>query len=319
MRQLAAGLLLLLLALPLHAEEARLQLDLSWLSGNVVYQIGGKVANSLGGYGLIQFPLSELDFSLDTFAPTISAEWNVWRGLYLSGLLQSNLRCAGDAKLIDSDWGVHFLQGTQGALPTSLDIESESDVDQYVLCMEGAAHYEVLDKGGFSLKLGGGYRRDEFGFVAYDTLQYYPSWPLYMGQPSPVHFIAGDTIEYRALFSWIYPEIRLGWQGGKFAVEGALAGSPLLYSEDEDKHLMRRIISRADGVGFMWRLRLLGRIGLPRNFYLSGRFEYGDGGTAGDQLQIHYPLGGSPGHLTVIEWENSRETFDLALGFGYRF
>lgn len=251
-----------------------------YLAGNTQYQIGGYTVLADGSALNIHFPLSELDFPLDSYVVKgqIEADFADRWGLLLSA--ETNLT-DDSGKMEDSDWGIN-----EGSPTTQLDIFSESDTDVDMHAFEGKLTYQIYqgyygenalssDIGNsdlkFSYTVGLGYKYQKFDFDVSNLNQWYPSSPS-----TPADIVDGLVLKYEAEYQIPYLELGMKMTTPeRFAMELAVAYAPLVDFKEVDQHLLRNLVSPADhdwnGDALMAHLNV--RYNLTQSWFVKAEFE----------------------------------------------
>ena len=227
------------------------------MAGHTTYQIGGHVDTPQGSDD-IHFPLSELKFPLDVYigalngAVKLNEKWKIKAGLKKNITSESG-------KMEDSDWGILYLEGEPGADPDSLDIYSESDTEVDLFIMDIAARYYFNEKTHKRLKflffIGGRYIYQKFDFDVSDLDQWYPSRP-YLEHD----YVSGKVLTYEVTKH--IPALIIGTElftKGNLSLDAVLGYSPIVTVEDEDNHILRDKISKAECDGDATLFSLAGR------------------------------------------------------------
>jgi outer membrane protease len=231
---------------PVVAADFDFSVSSGYLLGDSTYQIGGHVDAEATGPEDLHFPISELKFPLD--AVMLKAEFGVdfadrWR-FSLSG--QTNIT-DDTGKMEDSDW----------VTPGSLDIYSESDTDMRAWLFDGKLSYTFYrgnygetwttdtERGGdvlFFYSAGVGYKHQHYDFDVSNVDQWYPSSPS-----TPHDRYPGPVLTYEVEFWMPYIELAMELnKADKFFFNFSLAYAPRINAKDEDHHLLRSKVNRAD-------------------------------------------------------------------------
>ena len=279
----ARMLLPILSVLLLISSPARADVDVAFgngfLWGYSQYQIGGTVHEDSGSTDY-HFPISELRFPLDAvmFKTTLSADVGKnWR-VSISG--ETNLS-EDTGKMEDSDWGYY-----SGSPADQLDIYSESDTDMEAWLFDANAAYTFFTssrqwadpglgagrgKPFFSSAVGVGFKYQRYDFDVYDLDQRYPS------SPHATHTrVSGLVLTYTAEYQIPYLQLSLDMCPTRdFSFVLNFAYAPVLDFQDEDNHLLRSKVLKADhnwnGSGGFIQLHADYR--LPRNWFLQAELE----------------------------------------------
>jgi len=244
----------------------------SYLSGSTDYQIGGKVVWDNYPLEKIQFPISELDWPLDTFWLTLRGDvkFDRWR---IGGKLQKNLTDdPGD--MVDRDWGVY---GYPFSWRDTLDIYSETDteLDGWIFDIYSDFTFYRVPQWDFFAGLGLTYQ--SFDFEGRNTKQWARN-PI--NSVRDYVYVDGNTIDYEVTYT--IPYMRLGTNftykdkmgTDRFFMEGSFAYSPIVNAEDEDNHLLRGKTNKSDtdGDAFIWTFK--SRYNFWPHWFLGLNFDY---------------------------------------------
>ncbi len=254
---------IMLISLVCFSAEAvpLLQTDLSagcgQMSGNTEYRVGGKISTANETYK-VHFPVSRLSFPVESYLFFLRA--GITYKDRLTGSVSWHQNLTDDpGKMKDYDWEMS---------PADLTIYSKSRLNMGARMLSGEIRYRLyrIDLAGYApffhpgdnwqLLAGGEYLYRHFDFRVYDTLQTYP------GQNISPDFVPGRTLEYDV--DYLIPLLKLGTAlelAKGASVELAIGYSPYARAKDEDRHLLRNMVSTADCDGDAWmfsgRLRYL--------------------------------------------------------------
>jgi outer membrane protease len=252
-----------------HAEAAvSASIGTGYLAGDTQYQIGGRVIDADGVYE-IHFPLSELKFPLDAFMVkgTVTVDFAERWSLMASG-----------ATNISDDTG--NTENRDWLTPNTLDIYSESDTEMDALLLEGKVSYMLYQwyygqasingistrNIQFSYFTGLGYKYQKFDFEVSNLDQWYPTTPS-----TPHVHVSGLIATYEAEYQIPYLELSMEMKvAEKFLLEIGLAYAPFVDFQDEDQHLLRDKVNRADHdwAGDAMFVRLKGRYNFNPHWFL---------------------------------------------------
>jgi outer membrane protease len=207
--------------------------------GDTTYRIGGAVRLPDGRQLRTRFPISELEFPMDVTVGALAVKVPVGAQWEVGARGAKNLTT--DAGTVtDADWGA--LTGGD-----TVDIYSESDADLDVWEAEAWCRYALPPVAGVRFSLGLGYLRQE---LSYDVSNLNQSYPSSGGALAP-DIVAGRVATYDATFSLPYAEARASAElGPRVGLTFRAAAAPLATVEDEDHHLLRDKVSKADDDGF---------------------------------------------------------------------
>lgn len=251
-----------------------------YLAGNTQYQIGNRVVLADGSVYNLHFPLSELDFPLDSYVVKGQLDADFANKWVLMLRAETNLT-DDSGKMEDSDWGVWDASPTD-----QLDIYSKSDTEMDMYAFEGKLTYQLyqgyygensLNSGNanselkFSYTVGLGYKYQKFDFDISDLDQWYPSAPT-----APHDTVEGLVATYEVEYQIPYLELGMKMSSSdKFVMELAVAYAPLVDFKEEDQHLLRNMVSPADhdwnGDALM--AHLYARYNLNKSWFVKAEFE----------------------------------------------
>jgi len=296
-----------------RGSESYITVGIGKLGGDTTYQIGGTVVTPLGS-GQLHFPISELEFPLDVWMASLEGSKEFAEKWKVSVGVKKNI--TSDAgKMKDSDWGAYFLDGYAWAEKDTLDIYSESDAELDALIMDINLRYRFYEKPSWAFFAGLGYIRQNFDYEISNLNQWYPSSTYYFGVDSPHDFVSGKVLTYEIKYS--IPYIEIGLQGAfkkKFSVETSLGYSPIVDAEDEDVHILRDRVSKADCEGDAILFSLRARFDFSKNWLVMGEFDYTKIEVEGTSKTYD---GGAYSH--TIDQEITSEQIFAGLSVGYAF
>jgi outer membrane protease len=305
-----------------------LKIGAGFLNGDTTYQIGGKTIYSNGSTETIQFPLSELEFPINTYMLSINS--TIEFSPQLTGNLGFKTSIYDDSgKLKDSDWGVWHIGGElphnsstcSPALCTvdSLDIFSESDTTLDAFIFDINLRYKVLskksNKTALDLFAGLGYRYENFEYKVSDLDQWYPSFENYFGFDFGHEFVSGTVLTYEVTYNIIYIEVGAAVDlFNRIGIDASIGYSPLVLVHDRDNHVLRDKISKGDldGHAILYSINLSGH--LVGNWFSTINFNYTRIETDGEQKQYFSNIF----YATIDEEVTSSQT-SAFIHLGYSF
>lgn len=241
-----------------------LKIGAGLLSGDTTYQIGGKTVYSDGNSETIHFPLSELEFPINTYMLSISS--TIEFSPHLSGSLGIKRSIHDESgKLKDSDWGVYHIGGlfrhdNSSCSPSvctadSLDYYSESDASLDAYIFDINLRYKVMHKRSKKATLDLfavlGYRYENFNYKVSNLDQWNPSFEDYIGFDIGHEYISGTVLTYDISYNIFYAEAGASLELlDRIAIDAGIGYSPLVFVEDRDHHTIRDKISRGDLDGY---------------------------------------------------------------------
>jgi len=298
------------------------------LHGDTTYQIGGNTVYSDGSRETIHFPLSELEFPINTYMLSISG--TIEFSQQLTGTIGIKKTIADDSdKLKDSDWGVWHIGGelphnSSTCSPTlctadTLDIYSESDATLDAFIFDINLRYKFPDskfkKSSLGLFAGVGYRYEYFDYEVSDLDQWYPSFEDYFGFDFGHEYASSTVLTYDIHYNIAYIEAGASMELSKFIeIDASIGFSPLVYVKDRDNHLLRDKISRGElyGHAMLYSLNLTGNI--RGNWFATIHVDYTSIDTDGEQKQYF----SNSLYATIDEEVTSHQT-SAFFNIGYSF
>ena len=305
-----------------------LEIGAGLLHGDTTYQIGGKSVYSNGTTESIHFPLSKLEFPINTYM--LSIDSTVVFSEQLTGNIGIKKTIVDDSGILkDSDWGVwHIgsdLPHTTGICdPTlctadSLDIFSESDATLDAFIFDINVQYNILSskrkKGDLDIFTGLGYRYENFNYKVSNLDQWYPSFEGYFGFDFGHEYESGRVLNYDV--SYHIPYIDAGAALRLFdtiSFDASIGYSPLVFVYDRDNHILRDKISRGDldGHAIFYSLDLKGH--LTGKWFFTANLSYTDIKTEGKQKQYF-----SDSFFASIDEEVTSHQTSAFFNIGYSF
>lgn len=221
-----------------------LDLGVEKMEGDTTYQIGGNIFSTDGYQMVIPFPVSALEWPLDIWLSRLDACMNIdnlWR---INGVIKKNINDP-DGKMKDSDWGVFYMDGYPGTLPTDLDIYSESNISDFdALIIDLDVEWIFMQRGAWNLFTGLGYQYQNFDYDSNMIEQQ----AFYRG--GLIGSVMGDgsvsvtyDITYRMLYVLIGTDFNFA---DNFTLSGSFAYAPWADAEDKDVHVWRNRIAEGD-------------------------------------------------------------------------
>lgn len=249
-----------------------LALGVERMEGDTTYQIGGNIIYTDGSQGVIQFPVSELEWPLDIWLGRLDASMNIGSSWRINGVIKKNISDP-DGKMKDSDWGINYLSGVPGALSTDLDIYSESNISNFeALIFDLDVEWVYIQRGPWNFFAGLGYQYQNFDYDSnmIEQQMYY--------RGSPVGSTMGDgsvsityDITYRMLYALIGADVDLA---DNFTLSGSFAYAPWVDAEDKDVHVWRNRVADGDMDGDAYMFDLSLRYNLNPNWFMVAGAHY---------------------------------------------
>ncbi len=328
MHRLQFILILILLfadAIPSRAEViSEIDASLILLSGYTKYQIGGDctVNNNSGSF---RFPISELEFPLDSEYLSVKGAIEFANLLRIEGSLNKNLS-ADTGKMKDSDWG-YLYYGCHSELPQtssdSLDIYSESNAELDATIWDINIGCKIVNKPKFSMLIALGFLQQYFDFTVSDLDQWYPSYFSYFGNTNagkkygvyPYHLYQhGRVLEYNVTYNIPYLKFNFGFKPvKKLVVSSDLGLSPFVSAKDYDNHILTDKISKGDCTGMFLKTNIDIKYFFTKYLYAGNRVDYLYIYSEGKQKQT------GPGYSVKIEQEISSSQLGLSIYAGLHF
>ncbi len=220
-----------------------------YVYGDVTYEIGGTVRFPDGDGFSLHFPISRLEWPIETIVGGVVG--TAWIGDFVSidGSCVISLD-EGDGLMKDSDWGDED--------DTSLlTIYSESKIELVYGVVDGLLRLwlrplPVTGRSALRLAVGGGLLVQHIEWEVTDTDQWYPQ------EPELGHDLLLDSVNatYDVDLAMPYANATVRWQAERAWAEFGVDVAPLVGVEDRDDHLLRDRLSRTSATGWGWRLRV---------------------------------------------------------------
>ncbi|MDY6905615.1 MAG: omptin family outer membrane protease [Thermodesulfobacteriota bacterium] len=272
---LITGMLIILLALPAMAGDwidADFAIGVDRIHGETAYRIGGTYQTP-GGTANTNNPLSELCFPLEIFMASAQADIVVADRVAI--LLSARTGLTDETRdMQDSDW-------TSSAYPSWRTIYSESRTDMDATELSGRLRYNLYtthltgiavhtrEQYNLSFWAGLGYLNEEFEFTASDTLQFSQDSGFSSG------FFPGPTLTYDITYTIPYLEFAATLNvDNKTDLNFSVGYSPYAEAEDEDNHLQRNRVSKAECEGEATLLSLDTRFALTKHWFTGFSVDY---------------------------------------------
>jgi outer membrane protease len=266
--------------------------------GLIVSLVGGPMRGNttyhISVYSGAEGVESELEFPLRAVMAGVELSYKPHNteGLRLTGRYLTNMT-DGSGKMKDSDWLTNYYDILKVGSPhPGLDIYSESDIDLQAYMLDLKAAIDLHEENKFTFGVLGGLRLQRFQFEAFNTNQmgFGPYAPVFTG------FIPGKTIDYRVMYVILYGGVTAGLRiHDALRADASLAFSPLTFAKDQDDHVLRDKLSKAETYGYA----ALAEFGLTwtieSTVEMRASGEYIAIRTKGDQTQTWYgPADGVP-------------------------
>jgi outer membrane protease len=273
------------------------------LSGDTTYQIGGRYVTPSGS-GTYHFPISKLEFPLDTAMITVEESKEFAnKNLKVSvGAKKNFTRDAG--KMEDSDW-------LTLANPSQLDVYSQSDA--YLDALQLGIHisYRFFEAPHWSLIAGVGYRYQNFDYECKLHRQWSPSGL------SGYDYTGTGSVDLTYEVTYSIPYIEIGTQyifTNKWSLDASLGYSPIVHAEDLDVHVLRAKVSEGNCDGDAILFSLKGRYAVSQSWFFALQLDYTYINADGRQKQ--YTDGA---WSATIDQEITSEQLFGAFSIGYAF
>ena len=280
--------------------------EIMW--GNTAYQIGFPVTTPDGTQYGGHFPLSKLEWPLDTWLARIDARLNLGDSWRINGVLKKNFsNPSGPMK--DSDW-------LTASNPGRLDVYSESNISEFnTWIFDVDVEWAFLKRKSWSIYAGLGYQYQKFDYESKLIHQYSPS-----GLPDS-EFYGDDRVSITYEITYSMPYVKIGTDfkiKDKLTLDGSFAWSPIVKAKDEDHHLLRQnggIIATGDMDGNSIMVNLSAKYNFTPSLFLKGGFEYSRIYVDGEQYRI---FGNGVQIGTEREKSDSNQySFSLAVGYAF--
>jgi hypothetical protein len=310
---------------PLRAEvSGEIGASLIFLSGYTKYQIGGNCTVN-NNSGSLRFPISELEFPLNSQYASIKAAIEIENFVSIEGSFNKNLsKYPGDLK--DSDWG-YLYYGYYSELPQtssdSLDIYSESDTNLDARIWDVNIGCKIVDRPKFTMLIALGFTQQCFDFTVSNLDQWYPSYFSYFGNTNagkkygvyPYHqYQSGKVLEYDVTYNIPYIKANFGFKPIKQLVISSDFGiSPFVSAKDYDNHVLRDKTSEGDCTGMYLKTNIDIKYFFTKYLYAGNRLDYLYIETSGEQNQT------GPEYSGKVEQEISSSQLSLSIYAGLHF
>jgi len=287
------------------------------MSGHATYQIGGNFETP-DGSGVTGFPASELEFPLDVYYGSIGGKVDFNKTFEVAlGFKKNITKNAG--KLKDTDWGVFYDEYDWWTDPDSLDIYSLSDaeVDALVADISARLYFHPLQfqKSELFFFVGGKYIYQKFDFSCSNLDQWYPSLNDYYGFDVGHFYASGEVLTYEITKQ--IPSIITGTKlvtGPNLTLDVMLGYSPYVTIEDEDRHLLRSLVSESDCEGDALLFSFVGDLGFSTRWSLAMKYDYMYIDTDGKERQY---LDGE--YIATIDQKNFSDLHMFEISLNCRF
>jgi hypothetical protein len=310
---------------PLMAEvHAEIDTSLIYMGGFTKYQIGGDYTIN-DSSGSLRFPVSELEFPLDSLYASVRGSVEFEKFIRIDGKFEKNLG-RNTGKLKDSDWGYLYYDyhsELPQTSPDSLDVYSESNCDLNATIWDINIGYRIVDESKFTMLIAAGFMQQHFDFTVSNLDQWYPSYTSYFGDTNegiqygvyPYHqYISGRILEYEITYNIPYIKANFGFRPiSKMLISSDLAISPFVSAKDSDNHLLRDKTAKGDCTGIFFKTNIDVKYQFNRFFYSGSQLDYIYIGAKGDQKQS------GSGYSAKIEEEVSSSQLSISLYAGFHF
>ena len=335
MKPMRTAVLILLLSLtvctPLIADEKPFKVSLGYTDseGDTTYQIGGLVVSpSSSAAGFLPFPISELEFSLDSSLYTLGFEYMPADGFEL-GINIAYGPEKDTGKFKDSDWSYYKMLGFNWAEYGTLDVYSESDAEIETMTSELYFRAAAVNTDNFQLLFGLGLLTENHEYAVANLFQTYPSYPYYFSHLAALGITldpdiqAGPVLDYEVTYTLPYYETALRFRHSGFSGEAAIGISQFVKAVDKDTHILRFKVSEGDCDGTATMYSLKAGYEFEQGFFLAAEYFKREIETDGTQEQVQYPYSSATGNVdysvAYIDQEITSSMRNLTFKVGYRF
>jgi len=302
-----------------HSEHNNYSLTVGWgfMAGHTAYQIGGRYETPETS-GKVRFPISELEFPLNTHYGSLGGEVELTDRIKLKAKIRKSIsKDAG--KMKDSDWGIWYEELDGWPYSDSLDIYSESDTKADALTVDITARYYFnpwqYKKTAVSIFIGAKYSWQRFDFTMSDLEQWYPSLVDYYGFTMEHDVFSGNIMEYEVTKK--IPALTTGVQiaaSPDFFLDAVFGYAPYVTVNDEDRHLQRSVFSTSDCDGEAVLLSLSGRFMLGARWSMGLAYDYMAIDTRGEEKQYFEGQ-----YSATVEQKNFSNLHAVELTLGWIF
>lgn len=253
-------------------------LGIGMLRGDTRYEIGGVATWSDGSTIAQPDPTSQLIWPLDVYMLHLNADILLADRFKLSLGVKKNIRDSA-GKMEDSDWGIYWLDGIAGARQDTLDYYSESSTDLDALIWDATAGYVLYLHPSLTITGLLGYLHEDFDIDAYNTTQWYPSYPLYTGNTLPPEYYNRKMITYEITYDIPYLGLETTWHvNDAIRLQADFGYTTYAKAEDKDHHLVgaygQGSISKTDADGRAWMYGFHGTAHLSRHWALGAGYDF---------------------------------------------
>jgi hypothetical protein len=290
-----------------------------FIRGHTTYQIGGYFEGQ-DGTGELRFPISELEFPLDVAYGSLGAQLGLADRLEIAGSFKKNLS-VNAGELRDRDWGILYLDPNIDwwTDPDSLDISSVSDTKVDALVAEISARLYAdpwpYKKTEVTLYLGGKYIYQNFDFTASNLDQWSPSLNDHYGFDVGHDRISGEVLTYEVTKN--IPALIAGLKlaaGPNVTFDLTLGYSWFVTVKDEDHHLLRSLVTKAECDGDAALVTLTGEVMLSPQYSLHMIYDYTTIDTQGKETQYH-----GQENIATIDQKNFSDVHMYEITMTFRF
>lgn len=246
--------------------ELNIGIGIELMNGETTYSIGGPVVyidgSSIPGY----FPISKLEWPLDTWLARVDASLIAGASWRINGSLKTDINDPGD-NMTDKDW-------LNSANPAQLDVYSESSISDFAsLIWDIDLEWIFMQNRSWSLYTGLGYQYQNFEYNGKLIHQFSPSGL------SSVELVGDGTVGIFYEMTYRMPYALIGadmFITSNFTLSGSFSYSPWVDAEDEDHHLKRvpSRIARGDMDGNAYIFDVSGKYSFSSPWSIEGGIHY---------------------------------------------
>ena len=295
-------------ALALTNSTANITIGTERMAGDTTYQIGYPAVGQNGVMLDGHFPVSKLEWPLDTWLARIDAGLNIGDSWRIKGVIKKNLSDPED-NMKDSDW-------LTASDPGKLDVYSESNISEFdAWIFDIDLEWKFMKRPTWSLYAGLGYQYQNFDYEAKLIHQFSPSglsgYDAYGNGRVSITY----DVTYRMPYVKIGTDIQIN---DKIDLAGSFAWSPNVEAKDEDRHLRREkgglnLTGDMDGHAFM--IDLSARYKFAPSWFLKGGFHYTVIDVDGWQNQ-HF-VNDAYSSVVTLESKSTQTSFYLTAGYAF--
>lgn len=302
------------------AFKSQVSAGVTYLTGETKYSIGNSYYGPGDtGAGAMPFPISVLEFPLDSFMGSLRGSLNFSEKWLVELNVKKNFT-SGDDKMKDSDYLTDFVEeGTNNLIHSGPgfppDVYSESDVDLDSLSLDLNLRYNLV-KG---LYAGAGYIYQNHDYDVSNARQWYPLldyfalWDSYWYTPGD--YLGGVGLTYEITYHIPYLELfAKGKIQDRLHIEGSFRYSPITNAQDEDHHIHRSLYSEGDCDGDTYMLSLKLRYDWKTNWFFNFQADYMSVSTDGETITYSE---GEWDHTIYNEIESTQTGLTFEVGYAF--